>query len=74
MKAPTPESPFVDTDWWAETLGISIYTVRGIAARVAAGGDDPRIPPPLDVPGPYRWRRSDALAHIAAIPVRGGRP
>lgn len=53
----------------AEALGLSTEHTR----RIVRAGDR-RVPPPLDLPGTLRWRRTDVLAHLQSIPsapVRG---
>lgn len=53
----------VNVEWWATFWGLSRWSIRGMVA----GGTDPRMPPPLPIPGPYRWLRSTAIAHIESL-------
>lgn len=56
----------VGIDWWAKFYGLSVWYVRGMVLK----GTDPRIPPPLDIPGrDYRWRKSDVIAFVGNIPT-----
>jgi hypothetical protein len=63
---PDDGDPLVGLPWVALQLGLTPGYAR---ARLHAG--DPRIPKPLALPGSYRWRKRDVIAHLAALRPKG---
>lgn len=62
------ESPTVGVEYFAHFYDLTPEMIRKMVRAGQRGrGYDGRICPPLDVPGQYRWLRSDAEAHVAAL-------
>lgn len=63
---PDDGDPLVGLPWVAQQLGLSLGYCR---ALLHAG--DARIPKPLALPGAYRFRKRDVIAHLAALRPKG---
>lgn len=65
-------SALVTASWWASALNMTTTAIANMVRRGRRGrGWDPRIFPPLDLPGHARWRRSAAIAHIQRFQNEG---